>query len=188
MTGVSRRRHPAMRRLAVPVLLVGLVGLALAGARSPGGVAQEATPMAGMAGTPAGAVGLTSSVLARIAPAAAPGQELQLVRVAVAPGATVAAHTHPGAIALCLESGSVDFGVTQGTATKTRAATAATPGAAETLAAGSETVLEPGDCLTFEATGTVHTLHNPGGPAVIWQAQLYALGQPPTTFLGTPAP
>ena len=107
---------------------------------------------------------------------------------AATPGATVAAHTHPGAIALCLESGSVDFGVTQGTATKTRAATAATPGAAETLAAGSETVLEPGDCLTFEATGTVHTLHNPGGPAVIWQAQLYALGQPPTTFLGTPAP
>ena len=182
-----------MRRLAVPVLLVGLVALvalalALAGSRALGGVAQEATPHAGMAGMPIGNVGLTSVVLARMAPAAAPGQELQLVRVEVAPGATVSAHTHPGAIVLCLESGSPVFGVTEGTVTMTRAATAATPEAAETVAGGSEIQLQPGDCLTFEATETVHTLRNPGGPAVIWQAQLYALGEPPTTFLGTPAP
>lgn len=173
-----------MRRLTVSVLLV---GLALAGPRSLGGVAQEATPMAGMTDMPAGAVGLTSVVLARIAPAVAPGQELQLVRVEVAPGATVAAHTHPGTIALCLESGEVVFGVVEGAARVTRAATAATPEAAEQLA-GAETVLQPGDCLTFEATETVHTLRNPGGAAVIWQAQLYTLGQPPTTFLGTPTP
>ena len=180
-----------MRRLAVSLLLVGLVGLALAGPRPLGGVAQEATPMAGMAGMtdmPAGAVGLTSVVLARMAPAAAPGQELQLVRVEVAPGATVAAHTHPGAIALCFESGAPIFGVVEGTATLTHAATAATPEAAVPLTAGTETQVQPGDCITFEATETVHTLRNPGGPAVIWQAHLYALGQPPTTFLGTPTP
>ena len=176
-----------MRRLAIPGLLVVLVALALAGSRALG-VAQEATPHAGMAGMPVGNVGLTSVVLARMAPAAAPGQELQLVRVAVAPGATVSAHTHPGAVVLCLESGAPVFGVTEGTVTMTRAATAATPEAAETLAAGAETELQPGDCLAFEATETVHTLRNPGGPAVIWQAQLYALGEPPTTFLGTPAP
>jgi mannose-6-phosphate isomerase-like protein (cupin superfamily) len=176
-----------MRRLAVAVLLVTLVGLALAGPRALSGVAQEASPMAGMADMPAGAVGLTSRVLARIEPATATGQELQLVRVKVAPDATVAAHTHPGTIALCLESGSVVFGVVEGTATVTRAATAATPEAAEQLSA-AETQLQPGDCLTFDATQTVHTLHNPGGPAVLWQAQLYTVGQPPTTFLGTPMP
>jgi mannose-6-phosphate isomerase-like protein (cupin superfamily) len=176
-----------MHRLAVSVLLVALVGLVLAGPHALSGVAQEASPMAGMADMPAGAVGLTSRVLARIEPTTAAGQELQLVRVEVAPDATVATHTHPGTIALCLESGSVVFGVVDGTATVTRAATAATPEAAEQLAA-AETVLEPGDCLTFDASQTSHTLRNPGGPAVLWQAQLYAVGQPPTTFLGTPTP
>ena len=179
-------RHPVRSTFALAAVLA-LVG-AVIGPRALGGVAQEATPMAGMADMPAGAVGLTSVVLARIAPAAAPGQELQLVRVEVAPGATVAPHTHPGTIALCLESGTPVFGVADGTVTMTRAATAATPEAAEQLAAGTETVLEPGDCLTFEATETVHTLRNPNEAAVIWQAQLYALGQPPTTFLGTPTP
>jgi quercetin dioxygenase-like cupin family protein len=174
-----------MRHLAAAVLFV---GLALAGTRVLASVAQEATPTHSMGDMPAGAVGLKSVVLARIAPAGAHGQELQLVRVEVASGATVAAHTHPGTIALCLESGSPVFGVVDGTVTLTHAATAATPEAAEHLAAGTEAVLQPGDCLTFDATATVHTLRNPGGPAVIWQAHLYALGQPATTFLATPAP
>jgi len=174
-----------MRHLAVSVLFVGLIGLTFAGVRPLNGLAQESTPMADMASMPAGAVGLTPRVLARVEPATAAGQELQLVRVEVAPGATVAPHTHPGTIALCLESGSFDFGIVEGMATVTRAATAATPEAAEQLA-DAETVLAPGDCVTFDASKTVHTLHNTGGPAVIWQAQLYALGEPATTFLGTP--
>jgi quercetin dioxygenase-like cupin family protein len=171
-----------MPRLFSAFLAFALLLLALSGAR-----AQEATPTADMTAMPAGAVGLTPRVLARIEPAAAPGHELQLVRVDVAPGATVAPHTHPGTIALCLESGSFDFGIVAGTATVTRAATAATPEAAEHLA-NAETVLAPGDCVTFDASTTVHTLHNTGGPAVIWQAHLYALGEPATTFLGTPTP
>ena len=43
-----------MRRLAVSVLLIGLV--ALAGPSALSGVAQEASPMAGMSATPAGAI------------------------------------------------------------------------------------------------------------------------------------
>jgi len=176
-----------MRQFSVLSVLVTLVALSAFGLATTRTVAQEASPMAGMVGMPAGAVGLMPRVLARIEPATAPGQELQLVRVDVAPGATVAPHTHPGTIALCLESGSFDFGIVEGTATVTRAATAATPEAAEQLA-DAETVLAPGDCVTFDASHTVHTLRNTGGPAVIWQAQLYAIGEPPTTFLGTPTP
>ena len=176
-----------MRQFSVLVALVALVALSAFGLATTRTVAQVASPMAGMANMPAGAVGLMSRVLARIEPATAPGQELQLVRVDVAPGATVAPHTHPGTIVLCLESGSFNFGIVEGTATVTRAATAATPEAAEQLA-NAETVLAPGDCVTFDASQTVHTLRNTGGPAVIWQAQLYAIGEPPTTFLGTPTP
>ena len=176
-----------MRRLSAPLAVVAIVLLGLATFGGVRTVAQEASPMAGMADMPAGAVGLTPRVLARVEPATAVGQELQLVRVDVAPGATVAPHTHPGTIALCLESGSFAFGIVEGVATVTRAATAATPEAAEQLA-DAETVLEPGDCVTFDASQTVHTLQNSGGPAVIWQAHLYALGEPATTFLGTPTP
>ena len=173
-----------MRYLTISVLLVGFILCGVGALRT---FAQESTPMGDM-DMPSGAVGLISKVLARISPAVAPGQELQLVRVEVAEGATVAAHTHPGTIALCLESGSVIFGVVDGTVTMTQAATAATPEAATQLTANTETVLQPGDCLTFDATQTTHTLRNTGGPAVIWQAQLYAMGEAPTTFLGTPSP
>ena len=69
----------------------------------------------------------------------------------------------------------------------TRAATAATPEAAEHLSA-AETPLQPGDGLTFDATQTVHTLHNPAGRRRSWQAQLHTDGQPPTTFSGMPTP
>jgi mannose-6-phosphate isomerase-like protein (cupin superfamily) len=176
-----------MRQFSVLVVLVGFVALSAFGLATTRTVAQEASPMADMAGMPAGAVGLMPHVLARIEPATAPGQELQLVRVDVAPGATVAPHTHPGTIALCLESGSFTFGIVEGVATVTRAATAATPEAAEQLA-DAETMLAPGDCVTINASTTVHTLRNTGGPAVIWQAQLYALGATATTFLATPTP
>lgn len=171
-------RSRLLPTFVLATLLALVIGMVAGGRLMVATIAQEATP------APGG--GLTSVVLARIAPAAAPDQELQLVRVEVAPGATSAAHTHPGAIALCLESGSVVFGVVEGTVTMTQTATVATPEAATELTAGSETVLEPGDCLSFQATDTVHTLHNPGGPAVIWQAHLYAPDEPPTTFLATP--
>ncbi len=190
MTAQTSPSSRVLRYLAVSSLLVVLAIAILAGGRSPSSVAQESTPMASMEemDMPTGAVGLTSVVLARMSPPVAPDQQLQLVRVEVATGATVTAHTHPGAIVLCLESGSPTFGVTQGTVMMTQADTAATPEAATQLTAGTETVLQPGDCLTFDATQTVHTLQNPGDPAVIWQAHLYAAGEPPTTFLGTPAP
>ena len=185
-------RSESSAQLARPVtftiLFVAFVLAALAGPRSLGSAAQESTPMPGVhdiGDMPAGNVGLTSVVLARVVPPTAPDQELQLARVDVAPGATVSAHTHPGTIALCLESGSVVFGVAMGTVTLTHADN---PEAAEQVDAGDETVLQPGDCLTFDATQTVHTLYNPGEAAVIWQAHLYDPDEPPTTFLATPAP
>ena len=168
-------------------VLIVLVCLTLVSARLLSAGAQESSPMPGM-DMPAGAVGLTSVVLSRIEPSAAAGQELQLVRVEVADGATVAPHTHPGSIALCVESGSPTFGVVEGTVTLTQATTIATPEATQQLTAGSETQLQPGDCLAFDATTTVHTLVNTGGPAVIWQAHLYAIGEKPTTFLETSEP
>lgn len=184
----ARSSSRALGYLAGSILVVLVAVIALTGAPSPSGAAQESTPMAGMAGMdlPVGNVGLTSVVLAQIEPPVAPGQLLQLVRVDVESGATVSEHTHPGAIVTCVESGAPIFSVIAGTVTMTQAATAATPEAATELGAGSEIELQPGDCLTFDATQTTHTLRNPGESVVIWQAHLYAAGEKPTTFLGTP--
>ena len=149
--------------------------------------AQDATPMTGMTTMPAGA-GVKGVVLARIAPPAAPGQELQLFRLELAPGAIIAPHTHPGVIASCVAAGALGFTLLSGTGTVTRAATAATPTAAEPLVPGREVVLAPGDCLTFDATTHAHSGRNAAaGPTVLWEAHLYAAGQPLTTYLGTPA-
>jgi mannose-6-phosphate isomerase-like protein (cupin superfamily) len=178
-----RRTLPAFVLVTLFALIIGIV---VGGRLTTATTAQEATPTHDMSAMPPGNVGLTAVVLARIAPDAAPDQELQLVRVDVASDATVSAHTHPGAIALCVESGNPIFGVVEGTVTMTQAATVATPDAATELTAGSETQLQPGDCLSFEATEAIHTLRNPGEPAVLWQAHLYTPGEPPTTFLATP--
>jgi mannose-6-phosphate isomerase-like protein (cupin superfamily) len=145
-----------------------------------------AHPMSDWSTMPPGAVGAMPAVLGQVEPAAAPGQLLQLVRLELAPDGSINAHTHPGTIVVCLESGSAIFGVLEGTATVTRSATVATPEAAEQLTANTETVLGPGDCLTFDATQTIHNLRGNGEPAVFWQAQLYAAGEKPTTFLATP--
>jgi quercetin dioxygenase-like cupin family protein len=190
MVGKSLQVSRKQSVLGALIVMLLLAMATIVGVRSQGETAQESTPAHDMAGMemPIGNVGLTSVVLARMAPPVAPDQELQLVRVEVETGATVSAHTHPGSIVLCVESGSPTFGVVQGVVTMTQAATVATPEAATELTAGTEIVLQPGDCLTFDATQTVHTLYNPGEPTVIWQAHLYATGEAPTTFLGTPAP
>ena len=65
----------------------------------------------------------------------------------------------------------------------TQDSTAATPEAAVELTAGSETELKAGDRLALDATQTIHTLRNIGGPAVFWQAHIYAAGEKPTTFM-----
>ena len=84
-------------------LVVSIVTLLSAGALwSMSATAQDATPAASPA---AGPVGVTAELLGSGQPSVAPGHELSLRRITIAPGGGIPAHTHPGALVIYLESG-----------------------------------------------------------------------------------
>lgn len=150
--------------------------------------ADSATPM------PPGAVGISAAVLGAIAPAGAPGYELQLFRSEWAPGSSINTHTHPGALVSCVEAGELHFAIQAGAAFVIRAHDAGTPAPPEAIAPNQPVVYGVGDCVAFDqdAAATVHTAWNDGSePVVLWEAHLYHVGQKASTFTkaqGTPAP
>jgi quercetin dioxygenase-like cupin family protein len=164
---VNRRLH----RSAV-LLLIGALAL-LGTARA---MAQDATP---------GAEPITDTVLASGLPSDAPGKVLQLERIAIAVGAAIPVHTHPGAYAIYVESGEFGFTVIEGEAQLVTAGST-TP---QTIAAGSEVIAHPGDAI-FENGGVVHSARNAGNdPVVVLTAALLMQGMPnlqPTNDQGTP--
>ncbi len=162
----------------VPVLTsvaaVALLGLLLAGGLAVRAAAQDATPAAGP-------VGVAAELLGGGQPAAAPGHELTLRRITVAPGGGIPAHTHPGALVIHVESGTWHYTPLGGTARLTRAALAGTPAPAEDLAAGAEVVLAAGDTLYVEEPGDA--FRNAGDePVILLVAGLTRVGEPFTTL------
>ena len=109
-------RVPAL----VSVTAVALLGLVLAAGRTPPTVAQEATPAAGE---------VAVELLGHGPPSAAPGFDLSLYRVTLAPCAAVPPHTHPGATVVSVEAGTLAFTPPEAEARLVRAGTGATPGA-----------------------------------------------------------
>ncbi len=168
-----------MRRLT---LLISVVAVILAGSlassrMNPGTAAQDATPAAEVA----------LALLGHGLPTAAPGYDLSFARATFPPGAAVPAHTHPGASIVYVESGSMGFTLLQGEAWLTRAGAAATPGAqGESLAVDTEVVLTAGDALFFPAEHGDSARNAGDGPLVISLANLYTVGEPPLTLVGTP--
>src|SRR4051812_26823239 len=165
--------------------LGGLAVLMAMGSSQRSAAAQEATP------TPAYAPGVHPQVLGRKEALDAPGYALQLTRITFDPGSSVAPHTHPGDTVTYQESGSHVFTVLQGEAYLVRAGTATpTPDtgepAGELMVLNKEYTIAPGDVILFDEH-TAHTAHNPNGePAVLFEAQLRAIGQPLTLPLATP--
>ncbi len=169
------RRPKVLVAVAWIAVLLGAVGLSAAarGAQPP----PDAAP---------GSVGFQSAVLGGIDPAVAPGHRLVLAEVVLEPDAYATSHTHPTAIVVCVQAGALGFSLQHGTATVSRAQGAGTPAAAEPLAAGTETVLQPRDCVAFDhfAAHTAHTGWNAAeGPTVLWEARLFKTDEPYTTFV-----
>ena len=164
-----------MRRLIAltSVVAVVLLGLVLAGRPAPQTVAQEASPAAGP-------VGVAAALLGGGQPAVAPGHELTLRRITIAPGGGIPAHTHPGALVIYLESGTWGYTPLGGTVRLTRAAVAGTPSPAEDLAVGTEAILHAGDVLYVEEPGDA--IRNAGDePVVLLIGGLTRVGDPFTT-------
>ena len=136
---IGQRGDPNRR-----AVLCGIGGLSLAAlfaARGSSVAAQHATPGA----APAGLVGVSAQLMGTGQPAAAPGLELTLRRLTIAPGGSMAAHRHPGTLVFFIESGTSGYTVLGGSAQVTRPATEGTPAPAEDVPVGTEAILNPGD-------------------------------------------
>lgn len=151
------------------------------------GNAQE--PPATSPTTPAATPAVVREALAADLPAAAPGQELQLVRYVIQPDTRLATHIHPGTQIASIESGVLTYTVLTGEVPVLRAVADGTPIPAETVRAGQTTHLHPGDAVV-ERPGAVHFGENRGEePVVILAATLLTAGQPaaiPVNDQGTP--
>jgi quercetin dioxygenase-like cupin family protein len=137
-----------MHLLSVIAILLAVVAAGAAGA-----VAQDGTP----AVEP-----VAIETLARGVPAETGGRTLLLQRIVIQPGVEVPSHRHPADLAYVIESGTFSFTVREGSVELTRQET----GATETVAAGTEVVLEAGDAM-FEPEGAVHVARNAGTEPVV---------------------
>ncbi len=152
-----------------------LAGAVVFGA-SIAGAADTTTTTSGATTTTSG---ITRAELGSAQPANAPGQELYLQRVTIAPGAKLPEHFHQGTQVARVLSGVLTYDIASGTATVTRA-----NGTTQTVPAPATIKLRPGDGLV-ETQGLVHHGSNAGRkPVVIELAALLQVGAPPATPVG----
>jgi hypothetical protein len=163
-----------MRRIWLVVSIFTLVSVGIIG--SMGASAQDATPAA------AGPVGVTAELLGSGQPAVAPGHELSLRRITIAPGGGIPAHTHPGALVIYVESGTWGYTALGPGTQLTRAAVNGTPGPTEEMAVGEEIILNAGDWIYVENPSD--DIRNAGDePVVLWVAGLTRVGEPFTSIM-----
>jgi mannose-6-phosphate isomerase-like protein (cupin superfamily) len=141
--------------------MVALIGLTLVAGR--GVVAaqdQDGTPAAG-------ASGVVTESLGKGVSAVAPDRVLILQERTFAPGVDSGAHPAPGPAVLSVEKGTIVFAVVEGAAVVTRYEATTQ----ETIGAGSEATLQPGDSVFYDQ-GVVHDVRNDGTePATTLEAR-----------------
>ena len=107
----------------------------------------------------------------------APGQLLQLTRVIIPAGESIAPHTHPGPQLVVVVSGTVTYTVFDGEVELTRDA-GTEDAETETVAAGETVELRPGDSLA-EPPGVPHAGKNDtDDPVVIYTSSLFPEDEP----------
>jgi quercetin dioxygenase-like cupin family protein len=123
--------------------------------------------------------GITRADLGSTLPANAPGQELYLQEVTIAPGAKLPEHYHQGTQVARVVAGVLTYDIASGSATVTRK-----NGSTQTVAAPGIVKLRTGDGLV-ETEGLEHHGSNAGKtPVVIEIASLLQAGAPLSTPVG----
>lgn len=126
--------------------------------------------------------GTVVEALGGISPMMAEGRQLVLLRLTLPPGASIQAHSHPGAVVITVESGTFATRFIHGSGTITRAGIDGAPGAAETPETGEAIELHAGDTLAYDQDAG-HTMDNPGAePLVLLASALLASDEPGFMF------
>jgi quercetin dioxygenase-like cupin family protein len=122
--------------------------------------------------------GTTVLPLTQAMPSDAPGDALIMLQLTIAPDSGFAPHKHPGVVTVSVVSGTLEFThLDNGDMSVMRAATGATPAAAEAVTKGVPVTLNPGDWMVEE--GMVHTMLNKGSePSVVLVSGLVPADQP----------
>lgn len=172
-------RRDAIRNFAGGGLAVALLA-ASAQVQKTVAHAQDATPAA----SPVGAVGVTSQLLGGGQPAAAPGLELTLRRITIAPDGRIPPHSHPGALVIFVEAGSLGYTALGGTILGSQmGADGGTPSpTGKPVEVGVETVFGPGDWL-FVDDPTDDARNAGADDVIVVIAGLTVIGEPFTTFM-----
>jgi hypothetical protein len=140
-----------MRRKQWTILPIALV-LTLLAVTMTVTVAQDTDPFEGT----------TIESLGAISPMKLSDNTLNLVRLTMDPGASIAAHHHPGPVVIEVESGEFTTGLLEAAGVINRAARDGQEATAEPIESGVEYVLLPGDSMVYDEDGTGHTMANNG--------------------------
>jgi quercetin dioxygenase-like cupin family protein len=131
-------------------------------------------------GTPTPAAEIKREALTQGQSAVAPDRTLLLQRRTFAPGSDSGVHPAPGPVSLYVDSGTIEFTVTEGSALVTRAGATEQ----ETIDAGETVTLNAGDAVFYDQ-GVQHQVVNTSAePAVTLEARL----NPTDQGASTPAP
>ena len=184
--GVMARRHAVRQRArqTVPSAVMSVRGLALAlvvvGAVLAAGC-STGSDSGGATAQAASAEPVVRDRWGATNPGNAPGQELYLEQVTIAPGARLATHYHQGTQVAHVVSGELTYNIVRGSATVLRA------DGPEEVAGPTVVVLRAGDGVV-ETPDVVHYGANDGDePVVIVLAALLADGAPMATAIDDPS-
>ena len=119
------------------------------------------------------------TVYGQIAPENAPGQELTLQQVTIAPGAKLPEHFHQGTQLATIRAGVLTYNVVSGTAHVTRA-----DGATKSVTGPGVVRLRTGDALVENQSLVHYGANNGKQPVVIELAALLRAGAPLSTPVG----
>ena len=98
-------------------------------------------------------------------PSLAPDHQLLLLRVTMEPGVAIPPHSHPGPVALHVESGLFGTEFFEGSGTVQPAPQNGTPVLAIEMAPGDDIQMPAGDHLFYD--GAVHTMRNDGDDQLV---------------------
>jgi len=132
--------------------------------------------------------GTTIEALSAGVPSEAPDRTLILMRVTMEPGVSIPPHSHPGPVALYVESGIFGTEFFEGHGTLQPAPVDGTPVPAIEMQPGDDVQMPAGDHLFYD--GAVHTMRNDGEePLVLLISALFDPEKPGFMFkdIATPA-
>lgn len=135
-------------------------------------------------------VGVSSETLVIASPAAVADPALALIRVMVAPGASIPEHRHTGTQIASIISGDLTYTVDTGEVDLYRLGSTPGKDAPLVLGPGTTTVLRPGDAI-LEHPGALHQATNAGSvPVLLFSSILFPSADGATVYAaaGTPVP